>query len=52
MRNKQTNMKTALDVKLRLLMSALLADHGIVGIADIEKEIDNLVYQQGQEVPH
>jgi len=51
-RKKQKNTKTALDAKLKQLRSAAMVDRDVVAIADTENLIDDIEYQQGQEVPY
>ncbi len=50
MRKKQTNVKTALNAKLIQLKAAAMADQDVVVIAETENLIDDVKYQQGQEV--
>ncbi len=52
MRKKQKNMKTALDAKLKQLRAAAMADRDVVAIADTENLIDDIEYQQNQELPY
>ena len=52
MRKKQKNTKTALDAKLKQLRSVATVDQDVVAIADTENLIDDVEYQQGQEVPY
>jgi hypothetical protein len=51
-RKKQKNMKTALDAKLKQLRAAAMADRDVVAIADTENLIDDIEYQQNQELPY
>ncbi len=52
MRKKQVIIKTALDAKLRKLKSLASDIQYAVAIAEVENEIKDIVYQQGQEVPY
>ncbi len=49
-RRKQKNMRTALDAKLAQLQSAL-GIQDAVAIAKVENQVEDVAYQQGQEVP-
>jgi hypothetical protein len=49
---KQKNTKTALDAKLKQLRAAVTVDQDVVAIADIENLIDDIEYQQNQEVTY
>ncbi len=48
---KQKNMRTALDVKLTQLQSAS-GIQDAVAIAKVENQVEDIAYQQGQEVPY
>ena len=51
MRRKQKDLRTALDAKLAQLQSPLgLQD--AVAIAEVENQVKDITYQQGQEVPY
>jgi hypothetical protein len=50
-RRKQGNMRTALDAKLVQLQSTSGVQDA-VAIAKVENQVENVVYQQGQEVPY
>ncbi len=52
MGKKQKNTKTALDAKLKQLRAAVTVDQDVVAIADIENLIDDIEYQQNQEVTY
>ncbi len=52
MRKKRRNTKTALDAKLKQLTAAVTADQDVVAIADTKNLIDDIDYQQNQEVPY
>ena len=49
-RSKQTRVKAALDAKLVQLRGA--AVHDVVEIANVENEIEDIIYQQGKDVPY
>jgi hypothetical protein len=51
-RKKQVNITTALDAKLGKLKSLASDIQDAVAIAKVENEIEDVVYQQGQEVPY
>jgi hypothetical protein len=51
-RKKQKNTKTALDAKLKQLRAAVTTDQDVVAIADTKDLIDDIEYQQNQEVPY
>jgi hypothetical protein len=50
-RRKQKNMRTALDAKLAQLQSTL-GIQDAVAIAEVENQVEDIAYQQGQEVPY
>ncbi len=50
-RRKQKNMRAALDAKLAQLQSAL-GIQDAVAIAKVEHQVEDIAYQQGQEVPY
>jgi hypothetical protein len=50
-RRKQKIMRTALDAKLAQLQSAL-GIQDAVAIAEVENQVKDVAYQQGQEVPY
>jgi hypothetical protein len=50
-RKKQKNVKTALNAKLIQLKAAATVDQDVVANADTKNLIDDVKYQQGQEVP-
>ena len=50
-RKKQTNVKAALQAKLRQL-NAVVTDKDVVEIAEIENQIEDIDYQQNKEVPY
>ncbi len=50
-RRKQMNMRTALDAKLAQLQSAS-GIQDAVAIAEVENQVKDVAYQQGQEVPY
>jgi hypothetical protein len=50
-RRKQKNMRPALDAKLAQLQSAL-GIQDAVAIAEVENQVKDIAYQQGQEVPY
>jgi hypothetical protein len=50
-RRKQKNMRTALDVKLAQLQS-VSGIQDAVAIAEVENQVKDVAYQQGQEVPY
>ena len=45
-------MKAALQAKLRQLKAEDLEDQDVVVIAEVENEIEDIIYQQGNEVPY
>jgi hypothetical protein len=49
-RSKQTRVRAALTAKLGQLQAAVPAD--VVEIADVENQIEDIVYQQGKDVPY
>ena len=49
-RKKQVNIKTAMDIKLGQLKAEAIQDS--VAIAKVKNEIEDIVFQQGQEVPY
>ncbi len=51
-RKKQRKTKVALDSKLRQLMSVDPANREVIVIAEVENLIEDIDYQQGQEVPY
>jgi hypothetical protein len=51
-RKKQKNVKTALNAKLIQLRAAATVDRDVVAIADTKNLIDDIEYQQSQEVPY
>lgn len=51
-RKKQRKTRVALDAKLRQLMSVPTANREVIVIADVENQIEDIDYQQGQEVPY
>jgi hypothetical protein len=50
-RRKQKNMRTALDAKLAQLQSTL-GIQDAVAIAEVKNQVEDVAYQQGQEVPY
>jgi hypothetical protein len=50
-RRKQVNMRTALDAKLAQLQSAT-GIQDAVAIAEVENQVKDVAYHQGQEVPY
>ncbi len=50
-RRKKKNMRTALDAKLAQLQSAL-GIQDAVAIAKVKNQVEDVAYQQGQEVPY
>ena len=50
-RKKQVNLKTALDRKLAQLRSAS-GIQDAVAIAEVENQVEDIEYHQGQEVPY
>jgi hypothetical protein len=51
-RKTQVNIETALDAKLRKLKSLASDIQDAIAIAKVKNEIEDIVYQQGQEVPY
>ncbi len=51
MRRKQLNMRTALDAKLAQLQSTS-GIQDAVAIAEVENQVEDVTYHQGQEVPY
>jgi hypothetical protein len=49
-RKKQTNVKAALEAKLKQLEAETVKD--IVEIADVENKIEDITYLQGKDVPY
>ena len=50
MRKMQVNIKAAMETKLVHLWDASIQD--AVAIAEVKNEIEDIIYQQGQEVPY
>jgi hypothetical protein len=50
-RRKQKNIRTALDAKLAQLQSTL-GIQDAVAIAEVKNQVEDVAYQQGQEVPY
>ena len=51
-RRKQEKTKVALEAKWRQLLSVPPADRELIDIADLENQIEDITYQEGQEVPY